>query len=113
MDKSENNKEEKEKVVLTCDYCQKEFSCPSNLKRHVKIHTGQKDYHCQLCDYSFTEKEHLNRHIRSHLKERPFKCQEINCGASFTESGNLKRHQLVHSKNRLASKKVFLKTTRT
>ena len=88
--------EEKEKVVFICDYCRKEFFFQSDLKRHVVIHTGQKDYHCNLCDFSTSYKSVLTDHIRSHLNERPFKCPEIHCGASFTNSSHLKRHQITH-----------------
>ena len=98
--KSENFQEgEKQKPTYFCAYCTKRCSSPSELKRHVVIHTGQKDYHCHLCDYSAARKGDLTVHIRRHLKEKPFKCPEINCGASFTTSFQLKQHQLVQNKN--------------
>ena len=88
----------KQKLVHVCDYCEKEFYRPSDLK-HVAVQTGQKDYHCSFCDYSTSYKSALTIHIRHHLNERPFKCQEPNCGASFTDPSNLKRQQFVRNKN--------------
>jgi len=99
---------EKEKVVFTCIYCKKEFSFPSHLKKHVLIHTGQKDYRCPLCNHSTAEKQDLEVHIRRHLQEKPFKCQEPNCGASFATSGELKTHQISHNKNDKEVRFVFI-----
>ena len=47
-----------------CYQCQKEFSTPSRLKRHIsQVHEGVKAFHCEQCDKSFGLKDKLKRHM--------------------------------------------------
>ena len=45
----------KENTLNVCCYCDKSFNTPSNLKRHERIHTGDKPYQCSHCDKAFTQ----------------------------------------------------------
>ena len=40
---------------LSCPYCCRIFREYSSLKRHEKIHTGQKMYSCHICNHSFIQ----------------------------------------------------------
>lgn len=51
-----------------CYLCAKVFLCPSKLKRHVRIHTGEKPFKC-YCGKSFTQKCSLKSHSKIHAKE--------------------------------------------
>lgn len=63
----ENYGKEKDKWILKkhiCQYCGKRCLKPSDLTRHVKIHTGEYSYECTVCNRKFREKFNLNAHLR-------------------------------------------------
>ena len=48
---------------FACSTCSKQFKTKKDLRRHIRIHTGQKPFSCNYCDYASTQSGNLNTHI--------------------------------------------------
>ena len=75
-----------------CHVCDKTFNKPSQLVRHMRVHTGERPYACLMCKKSFNQKNALQIHMKKHTGERPHVCPH--CQYAFTQKGNLKTHIL-------------------
>ncbi|CAB4376752.1 unnamed protein product [Rhizophagus irregularis] len=51
--------------VCNCEICHHFFRRHHDLKRHAKLHTGEKPYQCQHCKRKFARLDALNRHLRA------------------------------------------------
>lgn len=81
--------------VYACPYdrCARVSTEHSNMKAHMRMHTGERPYVCPVagCAKSFKWKSSLTYHERAlHTKARPYKC--IPCRKSFVEKRKLKMH---------------------
>ncbi|XP_026578927.1 zinc finger protein 165-like [Pseudonaja textilis] len=74
-----------------CSYCGKRWPCQSQLRRHVKIHTGERPHKCPDCGKSFSNSSNLSQHKRVHTGERPYSCKD--CGKSYRRRASLVQHE--------------------
>ena len=73
-----------------CKHCEKVFSQNSDPKSHMMIHTGEKPFLCNHCDKTFAQDYDLKLHVRTHKGEKPFKCKY--CDKEFLKTYTLKMH---------------------
>lgn len=81
----------KSKEGHRCIYCGKLCSRKYGLKIHIRTHTGYKPLKCSFCERAFGDPSNLNKHVRLHTDgDTPYKCSI--CGKVMIRRRDLERH---------------------
>lgn len=95
--RSSDNDIKNSRILYACRYpgCKGSFTTPANMKRHEKLHSGEKPYCCDQdnCGKRFARKYDLKLHCRTHTKEKPYSCKIDGCKKRFGRLSSLKEHE--------------------
>lgn len=79
-----------------CEHCERTFSDPSNLQRHIRTaHIGARSHACTECGKTFATSSGLKQHQHIHSSVKPFQCEV--CLRAYTQFSNLCRHKRMHA----------------
>ena len=94
--------------VFKCYICSKQYSSVRNLRRHLDLHSGQKNHTCPMCDKTFARKDYVLEHIKLHTQgfvridddadrdgRGAFKCKV--CLRRYKTADQLRTHFAAHS----------------
>lgn len=70
----------------TCPVCMKTLSSFSNLKVHMRSHTGERPYACDQCPYACAQSSKLNRHKKTHQQQQPQSPHRANASHNQTSA---------------------------
>ena len=81
---------------FACEHCDKVFTDPSNLQRHIRSqHMGARSHACPECGKTFATSSGLKQHQHIHSSVKPFQCEV--CLKAYTQFSNLCRHKRMHA----------------
>ena len=92
------------KVIRTykCPHCPKTFANCHNMRKHMSVHTGIREFQCHKCSYNTQKKQFLIKHLELHrlIETKPelvsnfLKCDK--CDFVCETSKNLGVHKRIH-----------------
>ncbi|QQP39531.1 Uncharacterized protein FKW44_020447, partial [Caligus rogercresseyi] len=78
--------------------CDKKFTSRFKLKRHVLIHSGDKQFTCSVCSRPFRRKDHLKNHEKVHSASKTvYSCPAEGCSRNYNSYTSYRKHMALHS----------------
>jgi KRAB domain-containing zinc finger protein len=84
-----------EKESFNCTECDKCYDNLPALKKHMPVHTKEKQFKCKVCGKRLSSWKNRVLHMQTHTREKHFKCPE--CKRVFVDSLTLLRHLKSHT----------------
>ncbi|XP_011502107.1 PREDICTED: zinc finger protein 415-like isoform X2 [Ceratosolen solmsi marchali] len=73
-----------------CEICGKRLSSKDHLKKHWRVHSGERPYVCQECGQAFALRTTMRIHALSHRGVKPYVCEL--CGLGYSQRSALMTH---------------------
>ncbi|XP_026005116.1 uncharacterized protein LOC143413501 isoform X1 [Maylandia zebra] len=86
---------DKSKKSSNCDVCGKAFKYDYIMRRHYRVHTGERPFSCKMCGKTFISASSLLKHTKTHSGVKPFCC--TTCGKRFSYNSDLLKHTRSHT----------------
>ena len=80
-----------------CSVCGRKFIRATHLRRHMRIHTGEKPFFCHICGRRYARGDYLRAHIHAHRREKFHKCRV--CGEVYHDLARFSNHCLSHNES--------------
>ena len=80
-----------------CDYKSNYKANLKKHIRHIHEQKKTREIKCLECEKMFYTDENMRRHLKLHSGEKPFKCEEKDCDKAFKTPNGLKFHMIAHS----------------
>ena len=79
-----------------CTTCKKSFNDRSNCRKHIRLHTNTKIYHCKVCkNYSSPSSTNMNKHLNIHSVSKTMSYRCKTCKIQFAALSTVKKHVLI------------------
>jgi len=70
-------------ISKKCSQCEYASSVASNLRKHLKMHSGEKSNRCNQCDFASSYARSLKTHLKIHSGEKLNKCDQCDYASSW------------------------------
>ncbi|KRT79978.1 zinc-finger associated domain containing protein, partial [Oryctes borbonicus] len=89
------NHSEGKSFACPVEDCKRKFSWKPTLKRHMLVHSNEKQFLCYICGVGYSAADSFWYHLKSHQDQRPYLC--TCCGKSYKQAIHLKYHMHSHT----------------